>query len=315
MKKLLLAALFCLCACTDSSVSETSDGDSEYDCYPGTLRCNSDSIEKCSQSGVWTEYLDCSKSGKTCLFDNCVPSEDGDESEYEDGDIEEIAGDSEETTETEIPDGDAPEGEDLEESEELEYSGDSEESEEFEEEPLENLVWVDYENNLIWQKQLPMEEDPQNGFLKYNYSNASKYCSKLELAGFSNWRLPKIDELRLLILGCNNTESGGACPLTSDCYGFTTCFEGNESICSCEELSDCYCKDDLPCWYNYQFGEITVKACANFWASEDASYYGWSLDFGTAGFLMTQLHDDTSISTRCVHDIVIPLPYTLPYSF
>lgn len=310
MKKLLMAAmiLFIACSCSDSKVSESSDGDSEYECYPGVLRCNSDSIEKCSQSGIWTEYIDCSKNGMTCLFESCVPSEDGDESEYEDGDIEEeIAGDSEETTETEIPDGDAPEGEDEQSEDEYSEEADVEESES-PEESLEDLVWVDYERNIIWQKKLPMEENPQDGFLQMSKDEAKDYCRDLELIGLSDWRLPYINEIRSLIVGCENTGNDGTCPLTSQCIKYATCYSGHEEECAgCQPLDNCYCAANLPCSYVSYFGPIEINKCGSFWTMEDITdgYQECPLfiDFLTGGFVLANSNDYDYVSARCVHVI------------
>jgi len=301
MKSLLIIMSLLLIACgTTVSSNEGADGDWEYECYPGVLRCNSDSIEKCSQSGIWTEYIDCSKNGMTCLFESCVTSEDGDESEYEDGDIEEeIAGDSEETTETEIPDGDAPDGEDEQSEDEYSEEADVEESES-PEESLEDLVWVDYERNLIWQKKLPMEENPENGFLKSSHAEAKYYCDVLSLAGYDDWRLPTVSEIRTIISGCENTETDGVCGVNDDCFEYS-CYD---SSCSCEENLQCYCTEDLPCWYEYPFGEIDVRVCESFWTHQGTEK-AWVLNFKTASFKYSNEYEEYS-TVRCVHDITLP---------
>jgi len=52
----------------------------------------------------------------------------------------------------------------------------------------ETLPWKDEETGLIWQRKV---EDNI-----YNWSDAKNYCSRLILAGYSNWKLPTIDELK-----------------------------------------------------------------------------------------------------------------------
>jgi hypothetical protein len=59
---------------------------------------------------------------------------------------------------------------------------------------------------------------------------ARSHCSSMELGGFSDWRLPSIDEMRSLVIGCDGkTGPQGSCPVhegvtdplarTSDCDG------------------------------------------------------------------------------------------------
>ena len=50
-----------------------------------------------------------------------------------------------------------------------------------------------------------------------NFEDANKYC---EMIG---GRLPTIDELRSLIRNCPDTEQGGKCRLSEDCFDAATC--------------------------------------------------------------------------------------------
>jgi hypothetical protein len=49
----------------------------------------------------------------------------------------------------------------------------------------------DFETGLLWQR-----ESSSNTM---NWSSAVSYCKNLNLAGYSNWRLPHIDELKSIV--------------------------------------------------------------------------------------------------------------------
>jgi len=73
-----------------------------------------------------------------------------------------------------------------------------------------------------------------------SYTDAYKYCEDLEEDGTSNWRLPKISELRSIITGCDITEPGGSCKVNDDCLNFYS--ECMNDPCGCGPKSDGYSK-------------------------------------------------------------------------
>ena len=49
------------------------------------------------------------------------------------------------------------------------------------------------------------------------WENAVSYCKNLTELGYSDWRLPTVNELRTLIQNCSYTETGGSCEITDEC--------------------------------------------------------------------------------------------------
>lgn len=87
--------------------------------------------------------------------------------------------------------------------------------------------WKDPDTNLTW-------SSLAQGL---NWNEAVSYCNTLSEGGFSNWRLPDIDELRTLIVGCPKTVTGGSCPVSekNSCLFFIECYDSEN--CSCARNS------------------------------------------------------------------------------
>jgi len=88
-------------------------------------------------------------------------------------------------------------------------------------------VWADPSSGLMWQN------GREVGQVGRPWRLANRYCRYLTWGGYSDWRLPTIDELRSLIRGCGATAPGGACGVTDACRA-DDCW--NESCVGCDFL-------------------------------------------------------------------------------
>lgn len=75
-------------------------------------------------------------------------------------------------------------------------------------------IYSDSKTGLMWSS-LPEKDDlyDSNNNIGWAFATASYYCENLTQGGYSDWRLPTIEELRTLIRNCPDTETGGACSL------------------------------------------------------------------------------------------------------
>ena len=90
----------------------------------------------------------------------------------------------------------------------------------------------DYENdepdNII-DGNMWSEISPQS----LSWEEAFSYCKNLGELGYSDWRLPTVDELRTLIQNCPNHESDGQCTMTDKCLTNPGGCDFNSENCSC----------------------------------------------------------------------------------
>ena len=64
-------------------------------------------------------------------------------------------------------------------------------------------VWLDVGAGRCW-------EGSAAGGMTDGWS-AVTYCEELSVAGYADWRLPGVDDLRSLVRGCDDTQTDGAC--------------------------------------------------------------------------------------------------------
>lgn len=86
---------------------------------------------------------------------------------------------------------------------------------------------LDTRTRLLWEK----THAHASGLIE-----ARNRCEASQTGGFEDWRLPTIDELRTLILGCPATTAGGPCPVT---HAGGRCEDRENSACWTEDCRGC----------------------------------------------------------------------------
>jgi len=158
-----------------------------------------------------------------------------------------------------------------------------------------NEFCKDSESKLIWSPRAGTIEQPGYVWALY-IEDAKKYCESLKEGGFTNWRLPTIDELRTLVVNCPKLETGGTCKvsekkhcISADCY--------NESSCLCEGESS----SDI-------FSKFGYERYAQYWSSSSGafeySYRNWLIELEGYANVFTfdpfDGYNDHYASVRCV---------------
>jgi uncharacterized protein DUF1566 len=74
-------------------------------------------------------------------------------------------------------------------------------------------IWCDPNTDLCWQ-------DPQRQAFNHDdigllAKDAIDYCKDLTIGGYDDWRLPTINELRTIVLGSEDCQTDGACPVVT----------------------------------------------------------------------------------------------------
>jgi hypothetical protein len=135
----------------------------------------------------------------------------------------------------------------------------------------------------MWQK------DPN---VQITWAEAMKDCDELMLAGYDDWKLPSVDELRAMIVGCDKSSPGGACKVSTTCYKESTCF--SDSTCwGCGTKPDCYLDAIFP------------EPCRAYWSSTAADAKqmntprAWYVTYYDGGIQVAEQSDSNEWG-RCV---------------
>jgi hypothetical protein len=134
----------------------------------------------------------------------------------------------------------------------------------------------DPSSDLCWQ-------DPPDEVWR-NWDGAVAYCNGLSLGGHGpgSWHLLKIDELRSLVRGCPDIETGGACRVTEACPT-DACWDSG--VCNPPECDDF----GGPGADGRYWPEGLAGAGSGYWSSSSRvgrASYAWVVNFyhGYAGY-------------------------------
>lgn len=144
------------------------------------------------------------------------------------------------------------------------------------------VVCTDSLSGLIWQ---------HDADCCYDWQDAKTYCENLDLGGYSDWRLPSLDELRTLVRGCDATVTGGDCTVTGACLDFAC---RNTPCNGCDYYSG-------PGTEGRYWPEKLADDCLWYWSSSpvtDRVNYAWYVEYNGASI---QNRDVWTIAdVRCV---------------
>jgi len=147
---------------------------------------------------------------------------------------------------------------------------------------------LDTKTNLCWQH--PIEDTLMT------WQEALDYCDSLDKGSSTDWRLPTLDELRSLVVGCAFTITGGSCGLCDGCAKLSC---GDDSCNGSTWLKGpssqgCYWSDELN----------SAAACFALWSSTavtDDAEKAFSVNFGSATIVPKEKEPaESTTRARCV---------------
>ena len=136
---------------------------------------------------------------------------------------------------------------------------------------------MDSSKSLVWSSRSENTMDQGHAF---------SYCNGLEEGGYTDWRLPNVDEVRTLIQNCPGTETGGACPVSDPDHLATT---DRTQDCSCATVND-------PDGYYSKLGDGDLTL----WTSNSLSDWSFSWFVIFSSTAVTYNSSGVSNNVRCV---------------
>ncbi len=137
---------------------------------------------------------------------------------------------------------------------------------------------------------------------------ANYFCDNLSYGGYDDWRLPTIIELRKLIVGCEDTATGGDCEVGKEyddgtfCTGYKCGQENCNDVCqyrsSTEGTGGCYWSG-FTCPENWQ---SMVWSSTFYKMSGDSTQYSWLVVFSEGSITGKSIYIEKA-SIVCVRDM------------
>ena len=104
--------------------------------------------------------------------------------------------------------------------------------------------------------------------LKMTWDEAVDYCDNLTECGYSDWHLPTIDELKMLVLNCDSIAPSGECGVTDDCLSKNDCWTSKSCTPSCPVHSS---------WQHSKLGDVNALWSSSTLSDESGS--AWAIYF------------------------------------
>ncbi|MCK5808632.1 DUF1566 domain-containing protein [bacterium] len=164
-------------------------------------------------------------------------------------------------------------------------------------------VVVGSTNNLMWQ--MEDSEDYNTLFHKMDYGQSSTFCANLEYAGFSDWRMATIDELRTIVSGYSSVASDGKCKVSESCSTLSCHQSGGEDSCHNNDSNPPEGPGAGGCFWSDSWSE---KYCDEYWSITDVrsgdDSMTWMIDYKAPAIISrVKASGSATAYVRCVREI------------